>query len=181
MQIYVLKQAWSPYNVVPSDPEKFIATPSEAGLYARLLQYKDAEKHTIKIFSAHNVSIRGCPDSTLESIRRGLKFYNIGLTDTPANAEPWSLFSEPDEAENNPRRSKPMHRTSVDRDEAQESFLLTRCTDMTRPFGAKDRPIVSRVLSRSITETWGWPLEYFIDNLELLCVMRDLISGTHTL
>lgn len=172
IQIYVIKQAWSPYNVVPSH-SKFIATPSEPELYARLLKYKDAEKHTVKVFLAHEVYINGRVDSTVESIRRGLEIHDMGLTDseTSVEADYDDEFSDPETGR--PKRLRQRERRS----RRGPGAIFADTMHLFEFGGAKDRQIVSRVLSRIVMETWGWPLKYFLDELELLMTVRDLITG----
>ncbi|KAF8508357.1 hypothetical protein BU17DRAFT_70843 [Hysterangium stoloniferum] len=66
----------------------------------------------------------------------------------------------------------------VQNDIDQESNLHEQIVIQNGQFEyqSRDPYLVSRVFTRIIMETWGWPIKYFKDNLELLTVIRDVVQ-----
>ncbi|KAF8518112.1 hypothetical protein BU17DRAFT_48989 [Hysterangium stoloniferum] len=148
-KVYVLKQGWQRFEELQSiSSEPFEATVHHtAGLYEG------------RIYSSEYVlSNDDVPDTTLEHIRKGLSGSNKEQPLFVPTSNPNSINS-PVQSDIESR----LHEQIVNPNDQLE-------------YGSRHPQLVSRVFTRIIMETWGWPIKYFKDNLELLTVIRDAVQ-----
>lgn len=111
-----------------------------------------------RIYSFEDVKVAGSVDSTLEFIRNKLVISGPHEWDVPVSA-----------GEKRPR------------EEHEEPFLYISMLDehqrVKMTTGLEAEPPISRAHTRILMETWGWPVKFFTDIIELLSVIRDSIKG----
>ncbi|KAF8518660.1 hypothetical protein BU17DRAFT_66290 [Hysterangium stoloniferum] len=146
-KVYVLKQGWQRFEELQSiSGEPFEAT-----------VHRTAGLYEGRIYSSEYVlSNDDVPDTTLEHIRKGLSGNNKEQPLFVPTSNPYSI--------NSPVQSD------------IESRYHERIVHPNEQLEYESPQLVSRVFTRIIMETWGWPIKYFKDNLELLTVIRDAVQ-----
>ena len=148
--MFVLKQGWERIESGNSCPDE----PFEA------TAHRQANLYECRIYSSESVFVGDEVDTTLGHIRRGLchseakplfQVQKHGFTES-------TVTSHVDQESN-------VHERFMFKDEYPQIY-----------YGSSRQP-VPRVFTRMIMATWGWPIKYFKDQLELLTVIRDAVEG----
>lgn len=104
------------------------------------------------VHSSEDVQVGGELDATISCIRRGLELYDYAP------------------------ESKAQKRDHRDAFEETKLYGVTVNQDQVYYSQETKRPI-SRTHNRILLSTYGWPIKYFLDLLELLQILKDSIQG----
>ncbi|KAF9000920.1 hypothetical protein BDZ89DRAFT_1147122 [Hymenopellis radicata] len=151
-KLLVLKQSWRP-----------VGTDSEYEMLSRVKNAAAAAKDTPEegedfigqVQLEETISMRGEADITGSLIRGDLQI--AVFTTTPSSAG-----------------------SKRTRDEAIEGYLHVNATDddiISIVTSAGSSPPISRIHTRLLLSTFGWPLKYFKTRREAVCGIRDAIGG----